>query len=63
MILKFSGDVQKYLISKLFFFACNFATLIFFSDASIPTTSAPIYSLVQIISPPPQPISKIFNFF
>ena len=38
------------------------ATLIFFIEASIPTTSAPNLLIGSDNKPPPQPTSKIFTF-
>ena len=58
----FSGDTEKYLISNLLFLACSPATLIFFSEASIPVTLAPNLHIGSDKSPPPQPISRIFTF-
>ena len=42
-------------------FSIILATLIFFSEASIPVTFAPSLAIGSLISPPPQPISNIFK--
>ena len=49
-------------IFKLFFEACSCATLIFFSEASIPVTVPPNLDIGSLIKPPPHPISSIFKF-
>ena len=48
---------------KPFFSACILATLIFFSDASIPVTFAPRVAMGSLTRPQPHPISRISKFF